>query len=260
MPKLEEAIKELESSTKDGKTIADILSEESENKLTLRMSKMLDGFVALFGDKIDALVEERVKDKTEEMVSMMLSELRGPKGEDGSHGRTPTRGVDYLTDEEISQIKEELKPQKDIDYFDGKHGKSIVGPPGPQGLPGKNGADAKVDAKIIVKLLESLKGNERLSASAIKDMREATSALGGISRHRGGVGLVFNEQPSGTKNGSNVTFTTAFIPKSGTLQLYLNGSRSLEGASNDFTLSGSTITLANAPLSGDNLVCDYAKQ
>lgn len=68
---------------------------------------------------------------------------------------------------------------------------------------------------------------------------------------------VYGETPAGTVNGSNVAFTLANAPASGSLQLYLNGLRQRPGAGNDYTLSGSTITCNAAPLAGDTLAADY---
>ncbi len=69
---------------------------------------------------------------------------------------------------------------------------------------------------------------------------------------------ITNETPTGTVNGSNVTFTLANAPAAGTLQLYRNGVRQQAGAGADYTLSGSTITFAVSPLSGDILLADYS--
>jgi len=69
---------------------------------------------------------------------------------------------------------------------------------------------------------------------------------------------VDGETPSGAMNGSNVTFTLAHTPSPGSsLQLFLNGLRLSAGAGNDYTLSGATITMANAPAEGGALIADY---
>ena len=68
---------------------------------------------------------------------------------------------------------------------------------------------------------------------------------------------VDNEIPSGTINGSNVTFTLANTPISGSEHVYLNGARQLVGAGNDYTISSATITFATAPPTGSNLLVDY---
>lgn len=71
--------------------------------------------------------------------------------------------------------------------------------------------------------------------------------------------FVDKETPSGTINGSNVTFTLAFTPVSGSEHLYLNGVLQKPGAGNDYTISGATITYNNAPQTGDVLLASYRK-
>ena len=71
--------------------------------------------------------------------------------------------------------------------------------------------------------------------------------------------FVTEETPSGSINGSNVTFTLANTPTSGTLKLYLNGVRQKSGAGNDYTITTNTITMTTAPVSGDVLIADYMK-
>ncbi len=67
------------------------------------------------------------------------------------------------------------------------------------------------------------------------------------------------EIPSGTKNGSNTIFTIANTPVTGSEMLFVNGQLMDAGAGNDYTISGTTITLAVAPLSTDKLLITYWK-
>lgn len=71
--------------------------------------------------------------------------------------------------------------------------------------------------------------------------------------------FVTNEVPSGTINGVNASFTLAATPTAGTEQLYLNGVRLFPGAGNDYTISGTAITMLNVPQTGDRLTSDYRK-
>lgn len=64
------------------------------------------------------------------------------------------------------------------------------------------------------------------------------------------------EVPAGLINGANTVFTLANIPKTGTLQLYLNGAFQTGGGV-DYTLSGLTITFVSAPLTGSGLIGFY---
>jgi hypothetical protein len=64
-----------------------------------------------------------------------------------------------------------------------------------------------------------------------------------------------SEVPTGTVSGTNVTFTLAHTPKSGTLKLYVNGSR--QQLTSDYTLSTATITFVVAPELGSIILADY---
>jgi hypothetical protein len=71
--------------------------------------------------------------------------------------------------------------------------------------------------------------------------------------------IIIRETPSGSINGSNVTFTLAATPVSGSEQIFLNGLLLESGAGNDYTISGGTITMLSAPVSGDRLKACYLK-
>lgn len=93
-----------------------------------------------------------------------------------------------------------------------------------------------------------------LAFSAVTD--EADASSGGS-----GSGTFVRQVPSGTVNGSNPTFTLTFAPSpADSLQLFKDGLLQKEGAGNDFTLSGLTITFlaGNIPQTGDNLYAIYA--
>lgn len=79
------------------------------------------------------------------------------------------------------------------------------------------------------------------------------SAVGqDVTESISGASLSFSdaETPSGSVNGSNVTFTLANSPSPATsLSLYVNGALQTPGGE-DYSLSGATITMVNAPLTG----------
>lgn len=81
----------------------------------------------------------------------------------------------------------------------------------------------------------------------------ANGSGGGLSTSN----FVYGETPSGSVNGSNTSFTIANTPTSGTLRLFENGLRLK--ATTDYSISGTTITMVNAPLTGDILQVDYLK-
>lgn len=73
-----------------------------------------------------------------------------------------------------------------------------------------------------------------------------------------GTYFVFNETPSGTKNGSNQVFTLSSTPKpAASVELSYNG-QLLQAGGGDFTLSGNTITfVAIKPVASDVLLANY---
>jgi hypothetical protein len=65
-----------------------------------------------------------------------------------------------------------------------------------------------------------------------------------------------NETPSGAINGVNVTFTLLAAPApAASLELYQNGMLQRQGT--EYTLSGNTITMTVAPITGDTLAAFY---
>lgn len=70
--------------------------------------------------------------------------------------------------------------------------------------------------------------------------------------------IVTRETPSGSVNGSNVTFTLANTPVTGTEHVYLNGLLQ-DAAGEDYSISGTTITMTVAPQTGDKIRVSYWK-
>lgn len=69
--------------------------------------------------------------------------------------------------------------------------------------------------------------------------------------------VIKRETPTGSVNGVNTTFTLANTPIAGTEEVFLNGLLQDAGAGNDYTISGGTITMLSAPLTGDKLRVNY---
>jgi len=218
-------------------------------------------------EKLDTLVEE-VKKKEEYTYEIKIDPalrkkltgkqgirgargLRGLQGKAGKDGKSPTL--------DIEKIKKSITPIKGKDYFDGERGEK-----------GKDGTD--ITATQIRNKLESLTGKQRLSAKAIKGIEElikgevtkayrgGSNIVGGGSGDTGGgtgtsPNFSDNEVPSGTINGSNVTFTLLHTPLTGTLHLYYNGLR--QTPTSDYSIVGSVITLVSAPIPTDVLLADY---
>ncbi len=97
--------------------------------------------------------------------------------------------------------------------------------------------------------------SEGLNSSDNDTSLPTTAAVKDYVDARAGSSWVFNETPSGTVNGSNVTFTLASTPTN--LMLFLNGVYQKPGSGNDYTLSGLTITFLTAPASGSQIMASY---
>ena len=68
------------------------------------------------------------------------------------------------------------------------------------------------------------------------------------------------EVPGGAVNDVNTTFTLAAAPSpAASLFLFSNGSLLKAGAGEDYTLSGSTLTMAFAPQTGTKLIAFYLR-
>jgi hypothetical protein len=66
---------------------------------------------------------------------------------------------------------------------------------------------------------------------------------------------IVRESPTGTYNSSNVVFNLAHTPVSGKEMVYLNGV--LQYLTDDYTISGATLTMVVAPRSTDKIRVTY---
>lgn len=100
----------------------------------------------------------------------------------------------------------------------------------------------------------TMSGDVTLSSAGVATVNN-TSGSGFVKYSN----YIWNETPGGTINGSNTSFTLAHAPaNSGTaLELTLNGVTLEPGTGNDYTISGSTITMLFAPVTGDKLRAYY---
>jgi hypothetical protein len=196
--------------------------------------------------------------------------------------------------EKARQIAEDIrlnKPKDGLNGADGKNGKDadeelIVERVMERVILPDVATAITQEPEAIRNSLELLEGEERLDASAIKNLPEAVQSVGGVmgiaeivagsnitidrtnprypvvsvSGEGSSADFVNNEIPTGTINGSNTVFTTAYNFISSSTQLYLNGLRLKPGASNDYTESSTNqITFSSPPQSGDSLLIDYRK-
>lgn len=97
---------------------------------------------------------------------------------------------------------------------------------------------------------------------------DVTSSAGSLSltvNHTAGSGFlkysdhIYNETPGGSVNSSNTAFTVAAAPQNSSLELFLNGQLLEGGSGNDYTISGTAITMLFVPQTGDKLRASYIK-
>lgn len=96
----------------------------------------------------------------------------------------------------------------------------------------------------------TLSGDATINGSGVLTL--TATALG--SSH-----FVTREVPTGTIDGSNVTFTLANTPISGSEEVFVNGILQNVGGGNDYTISGATITFNTAPQTGDIVLVNSRK-
>ena len=65
------------------------------------------------------------------------------------------------------------------------------------------------------------------------------------------------ENESANCNGVTVAFTLSNTPVTNSVQIFLNGLLQEAGSGKDYTVSGTTVTFATAPETGDILICHY---
>lgn len=94
---------------------------------------------------------------------------------------------------------------------------------------------------------------EALSASQVRTLLNVADGATNVTLPS----FVTREAVSGTKNGTNPTFTLAHAPTADSEMLFLNGLLLNPGAGNDYTISGSTITMLTLPVSTDILLATY---
>ena len=115
--------------------------------------------------------------------------------------------------------------------------------------------------------LEMLEGPERLSIKAIDKLQEQLDELrkmisqksggimGGVAQVREVTDRSTDGTLTGTINGVNTIFTLRQAASSDTTKIFVNGSRL--DLTNDYTLSGTTLTFVTAPPTGSNILVDY---
>ena len=148
-------------------------------------------------DKVILEMLEGLDESTKELIEALrgvdLEKLETLRGEDG---KTPERGIDYFTDEDLDNIEAFINsriPKAEVDYptpeqvnlyVDKKVKKEVAKLPlqkGDKGAPGKNGEPGKDGspdtAEQIIAKLRSLPKNKRLNVSDIRGLQTQINKL-----------------------------------------------------------------------------------
>jgi hypothetical protein len=103
---------------------------------------------------------------------------------------------------------------------------------------------------------------QELGAASVTAAKLATSVVASGGGLTGGAGtglsvqFAMGEQLSGTVDGSNTSFSIANTPAGSKVMVFRNGLMQVAGGT-DYTLSGTSVTFASAPASGDDLRAVY---
>lgn len=227
-----------------------------------------------------AALEQRVDsalDSLTEKIDAKLSSIRQPQD-----GYTPVKGRDYRDG------IDGYTPIKGKDYFDGEPGRD-ADPVDAEAAIQRIEDDLPQLGERIRDGLELLRDEDRLDASAIKNLPEATREVVGGMGHpplwslsdvhvpgiQAGQSLTWNGinweayTPAGgsgatpvygevlqTQDATGDTFALADTPTAGTVRLFRGGAYQ-SVANGDYSITGAEITLTIALQDGETLVADY---
>ena len=94
---------------------------------------------------------------------------------------------------------------------------------------------------------------QNANAQNVKDLNGAVNALEAVTT----LNIQPSEFPTGTIDGLSTHFILSHTPNGLLFILSLNGLLQHAGSSNDFTLTGATITFNSAPTVGDSIIATY---
>ena len=115
--------------------------------------------------------------------------------------------------------------------------------------PLTGGGDLSIDRTFAVSLATT-------STVGVVKPDGTTITIDGTGKISTAIPAWLRETPSGTMNGSNVTFTLSHTPLANSLTLYLNGVEQISGT--NYSIVGSTITYTVAPKATDLMLAQYA--
>jgi len=242
--------------------ILDLLESLEATKASLE--EMIDIKISGEINKIKGELKQETIEAIKSALKELAPSLKGEKGDEGdsvvgSPGYTPIKGVDYFdgkdgytpiagkdypdTKQIISEIRKATNkiklpqpqdgktPIKGIDYFTPDEINKII-----------SETKKAINMKKITGRFDEI---EKL----IKELEKGQKRIGQSRIMYGGGGGIHIETPSGTKNGTNTSFTVTHKPK----LMTFNGQVIFEGAGYSLSGDGLTVTLGIAPASTDTI-------
>lgn len=110
---------------------------------------------------------------------------------------------------------------------------------------------------VVLAVSPALTGSPTVPTQTANDNSTKAASTAYVDAKAGTQSLVYNETPTGLINSSNTVYTLASTPATNSLALYKNTERMSPGGV-DYTLSGNTITMAAAPITGEVMIADYS--
>lgn len=230
-----------------------------------------------FRERNQQSIKDEVNTFKKEIMQELMNILQEAIGEDGAvalrgdRGFTPMKGVDYFTPQEIEHIKNELRPQKGRDYFDGREGRAGLNGMSPSRKEIENAISGVLSrtkvfsadkvAIEIARALEKLQGDARLDYFSLKNLPGTPMYQTGRKKFttRGGGDIVNVLDLSTSTDGSTKTFTVPYHNKA--LMVIGSDFPSVLFVNNGFTVASSklsiTLTPENAPSTGSQLAFQY---
>lgn len=121
------------------------------------------------------------------------------------------------------------------------------------GIEGKPGKDANAE-EIAALVIEQMKPMMQEHMTTMMPAPTNSKLYGGYTPL---VRSMYGVTPTGDLDGVDTTYTLPKEPKKDTTRVTMNGTRLRQGSSNDFTVSGRTITFTTAPIANDVIQVDF---
>lgn len=181
------------------------MNEEAKQKVIERMAELDPGLAAKFVQKPEE------KPSSGDFITSFLSAIKGDKGDKPEYKKdyltedeiaeikkeiTPKKGEHYFTIQEIQDFLDTVTPRKGEHYFDGENGQNgkdgytpVKGVDYFDGLPGEKGEKGdkgdkgdSVSAEDVLKAVRELKGNDRLDITNLRNGEQLAAAIGKLQK------------------------------------------------------------------------------